>query len=67
MTMRLALPTPLLPTPKGPFQTIPVRLPEPQYRRLKQWSDDNGFPMAVIVRGLLERFLDDQHAPEAQR
>jgi hypothetical protein len=62
MTVRSALPGQPLRTPKGPLQTIPVRLPEAQYKRLKRWSDANGFPMAVIVRGLLERFLDDQHA-----
>ena len=62
MAVRSALPRSPLPTPKGPLQTIPVRLPEAQYKRLKRWSDANGFPMAVIVRGLLERFLDDQRA-----
>jgi hypothetical protein len=62
LTVRSALPAPPLRTPRGPLQTIPVRLPEAQYKRLKTWSDANDFPMAVIVRGLLERFLDDQRA-----
>ncbi len=46
--------------PMGPHQiTIPVRLSEAQHRRLKQWCADHDFPMAVVVRGLIERFLDD--------
>lgn len=51
--------------PMGPAQnTIPVRLSEAQHQRLKQWSAEHNFPMAVIVRGLIERFLDgwDQRA-----
>ncbi len=45
--------------PMGPDQiTIPVRLSEAQHQRLKQWSADHNFPMAVVVRGLIERFLD---------
>ena len=38
--------------------TIPVRLSEAQHRRLKQWSAEHNFPMAVVVRGPIERFLD---------
>lgn len=45
--------------PMGPQQiTIPVRLSEEQHQRLKHWSATHSFPMAVIVRGLIERFLD---------
>ncbi len=39
---------------------VPVRFPEPLYRRLKEWCAGNGFSMAVVVRGLVERFLEDQ-------
>ena len=39
--------------------TIPVRLSEVQHQRLKQWAAKHHFPMAVVVRGLIERFLDD--------
>ena len=49
--------------PAGPGtaqQMIPVRLTEEQYRRLKEWCAAHDFPMAVVVRGLVERFLDDQ-------
>jgi hypothetical protein len=45
---------------QGPLRTIPVRLPEQQYQRLKNWAEQNTFPMAVIVRGVIERFLDEQ-------
>ncbi|HKE98343.1 MAG TPA: hypothetical protein VKG45_05370 [Actinomycetes bacterium] len=44
----------------GRLQTVPVRLPAAQYERLKQWCQVHGFTMAVVVRGLVARFLDDQ-------
>lgn len=45
--------------PMGPEQImIPVRLSEAQHRRLKQWCAEHNFPMAVVVRGLIDRFLD---------
>ena len=45
--------------PMGPAQiTIPVRLSEAQHRRLKEWCAEHHFPMAVVVRGLIERFLE---------
>ncbi len=45
--------------PMGPQQSmIPVRLSEAQHQRLKQWCAEHNFPMAVVVRGLIERFLD---------
>lgn len=39
---------------------MPVRFPVPLYERLKQWCEQNNFPMAVVVRGLVERFLEEQ-------
>jgi len=43
----------------GPERTmIPVRLSEDQHRRLKAWCAEHNFPMAVVVRGLIDRFLD---------
>ncbi len=42
----------------GPRQMIPVRLSESQHRRLKDWCAEHDFPMSVVVRGLVERFLD---------
>ena len=44
----------------GPWQTVPTRLSVEQYERLKQWCRANDFTMAVVLRGLVERFLDDQ-------
>ena len=41
-------------------QMVPVRLSEDQHRRLKEWCRENGFSMAVVIRGLVERFLDEQ-------
>jgi hypothetical protein len=44
----------------GPLRTMPVRFPEHQYQRLKAWCEEHKFPMAVVVRGLVDRFLDEQ-------
>ena len=44
----------------GPLRTLPVRFPDRQYDRLKAWCEANNFPMAVVVRGLVERFLDER-------
>ncbi len=44
----------------GAQQVVPVRFPEAQHQRLKDWCTTHGFSMAVVVRGLVERFLDDQ-------
>jgi hypothetical protein len=44
----------------GPWQTVPTRLSVEQYDRLKHWCQAHGFAMAVVLRGLVERFLDEQ-------
>jgi hypothetical protein len=44
----------------GPWQTVPVRLSTDQHERLKQWCQTNDFTMAVVLRGLVARFLDAQ-------
>jgi hypothetical protein len=44
----------------GTLRTMPIRFPEPLYQRLKEWCSEHNFPMAVVVRGLVERFLDEQ-------
>ena len=51
--------------PGQPQQVIPVRLSEETHRRLKQWSADHDFHMSVVVRGLVERFLDSWQEPPA--
>ena len=59
---RAALPGPLPGAvgASGPLRTMPVRFPEQQYQRLKAWSEEHKFPMAVVVRGVIERFVDEQ-------
>jgi hypothetical protein len=57
--LELTLP-PLGPETGGPWQSVPVRLSTDQHDRLKQWCQANGFTMAVVLRGLVARFLDDQ-------
>jgi hypothetical protein len=49
----------------GPWQTVPVRLPVELHERLKQWCQANNFTMAVVLRGLAARFLDEFGAPDA--
>jgi hypothetical protein len=39
---------------------VPARLSSEQHERLKQWCQANGFTMAVVLRGLVARFLDEQ-------
>jgi hypothetical protein len=53
---------PLGPETGGPWQSVPLRLSTDQHERLKQWCQANGFTMAVVLRGLVARFLDDQAA-----
>jgi hypothetical protein len=50
-----------------PFDTVKqmtapllVRLPADLHDRFRSWSTTNGFSMAAVARGLIERFLDDQ-------
>jgi hypothetical protein len=46
-------------------QLVTVRLPTEQHVRLRDWCSSHNFTMAAVVRGLIERFLDDQAPPEA--
>jgi hypothetical protein len=41
-------------------QPLLVRLPADLHGRFRRWSVAHGFSMAGVVRGLLERFLDEQ-------
>jgi hypothetical protein len=43
-----------------PLTMVPARLSSEQHERLKQWCQANGFTMAVVLRGLVARFLDEQ-------
>jgi hypothetical protein len=44
----------------GQSAMLPVRLPPELHERLRRWSTAHGFSMAGVVRGLVERFLDQQ-------
>jgi hypothetical protein len=44
----------------GDLKVLPVRLPSADYERLREWSREHGFSMAVIIRTLVERFIRDQ-------
>lgn len=58
-TRRLSIVNMLSAKPAGPnHQVIPVRLSEDAHQRLKEWCAEHNFPMAVVVRGLIDRFLD---------
>jgi hypothetical protein len=48
---------------ESPLKVLPVRLPASDYERLRAWSRSHDFSMAVIVRTLVERFLDGQGPP----
>jgi hypothetical protein len=41
-------------------QLVNIRLPTEQHERLRTWCNDHNFSMAAVIRGLVERFLDDQ-------
>jgi hypothetical protein len=42
------------------LKVLPVRLPVADYERLRDFSRTHDFSMAVVVRTLVERFLDGQ-------
>jgi Arc/MetJ-type ribon-helix-helix transcriptional regulator len=52
--------------PLGPTAMLPVRLPPDLHERLRRWSNQSGFSMASVVRGLVERFLDEQARGEGR-
>lgn len=41
-------------------QLVTIRLPAERHAQLRAWCADHGFSMAAVVRGLIERFLEDQ-------
>jgi hypothetical protein len=49
--------------PDPQLKVLPVRLPQADYDRLRAFSREHGFSMAVIIRTLVERFLDERAAP----
>jgi hypothetical protein len=44
-------------------QLVTIRLPADRHNQLRAWCAEHGFTMASVVRGLVERFLEDQTPP----
>ncbi|MGE5828034.1 MAG: hypothetical protein ACM30G_06665 [Micromonosporaceae bacterium] len=40
-------------------QLITIRLPAERHAELRTWCGEHGFTMAAVVRGLVERFLEE--------
>jgi hypothetical protein len=40
-------------------QLITIRLPADKHAELRQWCTDHGFTMAAVVRGLIDRFIEE--------
>jgi hypothetical protein len=56
---------------RGDYQVVPIRLPADQHAALRDWCAEHNFSMATVVRGLVERFLEERGggagvAPPAQ-
>ncbi len=45
-------------------QLVTMRLPAERHNQLRTWCSEHGFTMASVLRGLVERFLEEQ-APSA--
>ena len=41
-------------------QLVTIRLPTERHAELRTWCTEHNFTMASVVRGLIERFLEDQ-------
>jgi hypothetical protein len=44
-------------------QLVTIRLPAERHNQLRAWCAEHGFTMASVVRGLVERFLEEQAPP----
>jgi hypothetical protein len=49
----------VLPAGEG-TQLVTLRLPTDRHSQLRDWCAEHGFTMAAVVRGLVERFLEEQ-------
>lgn len=49
--------------PESDAKVVPIRFPVRTHEQLKAWCEEHGFPMAAVVRGLVERFLESQELP----
>jgi hypothetical protein len=43
-------------------QLVTIRLPAERHAELRAWCGSHGFTMAAVVRGLVERFLEERAA-----
>jgi hypothetical protein len=48
--------------PAADSQVVTIRLPTTRHAALRDWCAEHGFSMAAVVRGLVERFLEEQAA-----
>ena len=46
--------------PAGESQLVTIRLPADSHAKLRNWCTDPDFTMAAVVRGLVERVLEEQ-------
>jgi hypothetical protein len=46
--------------PAGDSQLVTIRLPAESHGKLRAWCAEHNFTMAAVVRGLVERFLEEQ-------
>jgi len=44
-------------------QLVTIRLPADRHAQLRDWCTEHGFSMAAVVRGLVDRFLEEQTDP----
>lgn len=44
-------------------QLVTIRLPAERHAELREWCTEHSFTMAAVVRGLIERFLEQQRPP----
>ncbi len=49
--------------PDSDAKVVPIRFPQQRYDEFKAWCEEHQFPMAAVVRGLVERFLESQDLP----
>lgn len=49
------------PLATGDTQLVTIRLPAERHAQLRDWCTDHGFTMAGVVRGLVDRFIDEQN------
>jgi hypothetical protein len=48
-------------------QLVTIRLPADRHAALRAWCTEHEFTMAAVVRGLVERFLEQQSGEQQQR